>query len=263
MRNWQHLCLNGTIVVFATLGFFQSAAAQDRVWHFGTEQFPPYSFERSGLAAGPMVDILQAVCAKLQIRCSAQVLPWRRALLTAERGQADGVFTIVDTPERRAAFYVAHPVVEAKYTFYALSANPWTYARPGDLGHLSIGVYGPSATSTRLAELAKGIDAHAVLETDNGVVLRKLRAGRYGADGVVLVNERVAEAIIQHDGLTGIRQAGEAARFAYTFGLSRQRVSEADFARFNQALEDLCRTGRLQVILNAYRMQASACRKSG
>lgn len=246
------------------VAMFAGAGAQAQSWHFVTEQFAPYTQQTSdGQAAGPMADVLHRLCAQLKIACRIEVLPWRRALAAAERGEVDGIFTVVDTPERRAAFHLADPVVEARYVFYTQASNTrFMYAAPRDLRGRSIGVYGPSASSITLAGLTRGTDAQVVVEVDNAAVLRKLAAGRYGDDGLALINEMVAEDLIARTPVTGLRQAGEASRFSYTFGFSRNRPSfdAAQFARFNKALGALCRSGELQALLDRYRMRAPACR---
>lgn len=85
----------GVIGVLLAVAALQAAAAPMR---FVTESFPPYTFAIDGRAAGPMVDVLQAACVKLAWSCSIEVLPWRRALFMAQRGEVDGIFTVVDSP---------------------------------------------------------------------------------------------------------------------------------------------------------------------
>lgn len=238
----------------------QAASAQSAVWHFVTEPFPPYTYELMGRGAGPMVDVLSTVCARLKQECKVEVMPWRRALAMAVNGEVEGVFTVADTPERRAALYVSAPVVEAQYAFFALAGNPFEFSHPGDLSGRTVGVYGPSATSSTLQNLLGGKAPGMVIETDNRTVLRKLRAGRYGDSGLALVNERVAEDLIERESIIGLRKAGTTAPFSYHFGFSRKRFDAPDLMRFDQTLDDLCRSGQLQDLLDVYRMRAPACR---
>ncbi|HEY4079677.1 MAG TPA: transporter substrate-binding domain-containing protein [Burkholderiaceae bacterium] len=243
------------------LGAAHPASAQDTAaWHFVTEPFPPYTYELAGRGAGPMVDVLNTVCARLKQACRVDVMPWRRALAMAVNGEVDGVFTVADTPERRAVLYVSAPVVEAQYAFFALAGNPFEFSRPNDLSGRTVGVYGPSATSSTLQSLLGGKEADMVIEIDNRTVLRKLRAGRYGPDGLALVNERVAQDLIERESLSGLRQAGTTTPFSYHFGFSRKHFDAANVTRFDQVVDDLCRSGRLQDLLNAYGMRAPTCR---
>ncbi|XHS78263.1 substrate-binding periplasmic protein [Burkholderiaceae bacterium UC74_6] len=248
------------VAALLAVGQFGAAQADATRWQFVTEQFAPYTLARGGEAAGPMVDVLRRVCEKLRVDCNVEVLPWRRALRMAERGEVEGIFTVVDTPERRAAFWLADPVIEARYTFFARADNAFAYTAPRDLREQTIGVYGPSASSTILSGLLKEGNARMVVEVDNTTVLRKLAGGRYGDDGLAMVNEMVAREIIAHEHMTGLRAVGEASRFTYTFGLSRQRLQAADLARFNEALTQLCRSGELQRLLDPYGMRSPSCR---
>jgi len=240
-------------------GLAFSAAAHAADWHFGTEPFPPYTYALGGHAAGPMADVLQTVCKRLQRRCVVDVMPWRRVLMLSENGELDGLFTVVDTPERRAAFRISAPVIEARYMFFAFKSDRFAYRRPQDLSHRTVGVYGPSATATTLLPLLEGNEARAVIEPDNAMVLRKMEARRYGDDGLVFMNERVAEDLIARQGLSDLRPAGEAARFTYSFGFVPKRVSAVELAAFDAELAALCRSGLLQRLLTPHRMQAPPC----
>jgi len=247
--------LLAALVAACCMGGAARAASR---WHFVTEQFAPYSYEKDGRAAGPMADVLREVCSRLEVACDIEVLPWRRAFAESERGDIDGVFSIVDRGERHTDFIISAPVVEARYSFFAKAPSSFAYRTPADLNGRMIGVYGPSATSRILAELVANGSASMAVEIDNAAVLRKLHAGRYGPNGLAMANERVAEEVIAGQQLDGLRTVGVAARFNYSFGLTRRRAADLD--RFNQALGALCRSGRLQALLAPYRMQAAACR---
>ncbi|WP_204265468.1 hypothetical protein, partial [Enterobacter hormaechei] len=69
--------------------------------------------------------------------------------------------------------------------------------------------------------------ARSEVEPDNRTVLRKLSAGRYGEDGLALVNEAVAEVLMREDGIRNLQPAGVVKAFGYAFGLSRQTVDPA------------------------------------
>ncbi|WP_428503330.1 substrate-binding periplasmic protein [Roseateles sp.] len=232
---------------------------------FVTESFPPYTFAQNGEPAGPMVDVLKATCARLGWSCRIELLPWRRALAMAERGQADGLFTVLDTPQRKALAHVSLPVLDARYSVFARAGEAFSYTGANSLAGRQIGVYGPSGSSISLQALIEGQSAaepaQLVLEPDNLTVLRKLISGRYGPDGLAFMNENVALWLLREYGLTGLQAAGVAKQFSYSFGLIRQRVSGADFKRFNAALGELCRSGRTAELIRPYALPASPCLK--
>ncbi|WIV98150.1 substrate-binding periplasmic protein [Kinneretia aquatilis] len=232
---------------------------------FVTEAFPPYTFMQAGRAAGPMVDVLQEVCIQLGWSCRIEVLPWRRALAMAERGQADGLFTLLDTPERRELFRASSPVLDGRYTLFARAGQAFSYTGAASLTGRQVGVYGPSGSSISLRALIDTLPsadaAQLVLEPDNLTVLRKLVSGRYGEDGLAFMNESVALWLLRENGLNGLQAAGVAKQFSYSFGLSRQRINEREFRRFNKALDELCRRGRTAELIRPYALPASPCAK--
>lgn len=240
-----------------------AAAGQPlREMRFVTEPLPPYSALVDGQATGPMVDVLQAACARLAWRCPVEILPWRRALRMAQAGEVPGLFAIVTPPTTRPRFHVSPPVIDARYVLFARAANPLQFGDAPQLAGRTLGVYGPSAAEDAARALIQPVaTARAEIETDNRTLLRKLAAGRYGDDGLALANEAVAQQLIRDDDITGLRVAGEVKRFGYAFGLNRERVDAADAAAFAKALNELCASGRMAELLKPYGLPASACVK--
>lgn len=246
----------------SVFGAAASAATAAPPLNFVTEAFPPYTYTEAGHAAGPMVEVLSEVCAQLRRECRVELLPWRRALRSAERGEVDGILAFVDLPERRKLFHISAPVIDARYVFFARAGQEFTYRGPKSLeGHV-VGVYGPSGASLVLAELIAGLSVETSLEPDNPTVLRKLLAGRYGEQGLALINESMALLLMRGDGYGGLQATGMAKSFGYSFGLSLQKVKRADRLAFDAALIDLCRKGRVADLLKRHGLPASPCRKA-
>lgn len=222
---------------------------------FVTEDFPPFSYTSAATgtedrAAGPFAEIVAAVCARLRIDCPVQLLPWRRALALAEDGEAQGIFTVIRSPDRERAFHLTRMLVTSRYGIYARSASRFVFHRPEDLAGRSVAVYGPSGTSFVLGQhLAEVGDVTLILEADNRRLLRMLEAGRFGEQGVAVVNQDVAWHLIDQERLANIHEAGELQPVSYAIGLSRAAVSEAEFERFNDALEALIADGSVAAIL--------------
>lgn len=122
--------------------------------HFATESLPPFNYEENGAPAGPMLEIIQAACNIAQLTCTAEIMPWRRAIALAENGRVDGVFSILLTESREKKFFLSDPIIRTSYSFFALKASAWEYRTPSDLNGMTIGVYGPSGTSETLQEIA-------------------------------------------------------------------------------------------------------------
>ena len=91
------------ILLILLIWLLSSAApASAAQWRFVTEDFPPFTYpadapvsETKGVAAaGPFVEVVHAICARLQHQCTIELYPWQRAFRLAEQGLADGIFTL-------------------------------------------------------------------------------------------------------------------------------------------------------------------------
>lgn len=226
---------------------------------FATQQFPPFNYRTNGgHGAGPMADVVKTVCARTRTQCSITVFPWRRALKMAESGEIDGIFSILPTTERKAAYHLSEPVMESAYSFFAPDSSTFRYRQPSDLDGYVVAVYGPSGTHTALDELLKsGTTAKPVIEIDNLTVLKKLAAGRYGDDKKALaaMNRDVGLYLMKTENISGIKPTGDFMKIAYCIGFPKQKVSERQFTEFNDALKELIREGKVRTILSLYGMK--------
>ena len=260
-RRLRQLCgallLPASLSAGTALAAPESRAAPHRL--FLTEPFPPYTYERGGRAAGPMVDVLHKACELLGWRCESRVLPWRRALSMAERGEAHGLFTLADAPSRRRHFALSPPILQARYTLFGRQGESLQYRGPDSLDGRVVAAYGPSGTSLALEALSLGHPVQVQIERDNLTVLRMLHGGRYGPQGLVLMNEAVALWLSAQNELPPLQAVATVKQFSYHFGLSRQRMSSADQQRFQQALQQLCRSGRMADLLQPYALPAAPC----
>ncbi|MCU1715719.1 substrate-binding periplasmic protein [Pseudomonas sp. 5P_3.1_Bac2] len=224
--------------------------------HFVTEEFPPFSYSRGTQASGALSEIVNLTCFTLQWQCSIEVWPWRRALQMAENGEVDGIFTVIDSHQRRDAFNITPMLVQSGYDFYTTRASSFLYQSPSDLqGHI-VGVYGPSGTSLVLQDKLRNVpNVDIQLITNNQRLLLMLHAGRFGTKGVVVLNQDVARHLIEHEQLYALRHAGHLSGIAYGIGFSRLRVPKEVFERFTQQLLILRQNGQIETIVKRYGLQ--------
>ena len=248
--SWQFLMLCAATAWLAIL----PARADDL--HFLTEDFRPYSYGEDGKSAGPVPEIIRAVCTELGQTCTIEQQPWRRVLQAAKAGETSGTF-VADLPERQVDFRITTPIVQSAVVLFAAEASPFSYRQPTDLGDRRIGVYGPSGTSIVGQEVLTQahIDTPLVMETANDVVLRMLSLGRYGPNGVGLVNRDVGLDIIKSEQIPGLKTVGALRPILYGIGLSRKSVDEAEFTRFNDALGRVRQAGTVKAILSRYGLE--------
>jgi polar amino acid transport system substrate-binding protein len=229
--------------------------------HFATKPFAPYAYaDANGRAAGPLVELLQAACADTGWHCTVAVLPWRRALGMAERGELDGVFPVVDSAARRSAFHLSPAVLQARYVL--VSHQRGTAGPPPGLAGRTVAAYGPSDAATTLRQLAEGQPGVRVaIEPDHQTVLRKLLAGRYGDDGLALVNEAVAKHLRDTGDMHALQAVGVVKPLRYAYALVPQRVGSAQAQAFAAAVAALCRSGQASALLRRHALPAAdGCR---
>lgn len=245
----------------AALGWSALSCADN--FRFVTEEFFPFSYSVADPATGisrpggPLVEVAELVCERIQYSCTFEIHPWRRSLALAEQGAVDGIFTVIQSPEREQMFHVTQMLVRSEYVLFRHAGSTFDYRSPEDLAGRTIGVYGPSGTSYILSKLLeKAPDARMYLVTDNLQLLRMLNSGRFGPGGLAMINEDVAHNLIASHGLTGIREAGHLRPISYGIGFSRKAVSQARFKVFQDALSKAVEDGSVGQILHYYGLTA-------
>ncbi|WP_145964120.1 substrate-binding periplasmic protein [Chromobacterium phragmitis] len=248
------------VLLLACVGMQAGAASRDL--YFVTQLFPPFiTQDSSGKPDGALVVILQRACARLGWNCNVQIMVWKRALLTISQGGADGLVLAQDAPERRAVMELTKPVLTSSYGLYALSGNGLRYRQPSDLARRNVAVYGPSLSQTNCEKLVAGVaGVNMTVELDPETVLRKLSAGRYGAEAVAFSNDDVARYWIRQDTLSNVRQLAEVKQLAYLYGFTRSRLKPGMVEEFNRALDEMCKDGELSRLASSYGMRLASCR---
>lgn len=181
----------------------------------------------------------------------------------ASRGEVDVVFPVVDSPARRAAFYLSPEVVHARYVLVARpDTAPGGVERPALSGR-TVAAYGPSDAMTTLRQLSAGQpDVRVEIEPDHHTVLRKLSAGRYGDDGLALVNETAAQTLSTTAGLAPLRPMGVVKNlvYAYAYAFVPTRISGTQAQVFGDAIRALCHRGRIAEIFRPHGLPVADCR---
>jgi polar amino acid transport system substrate-binding protein len=222
---------------------------------FVTEPFPPYSYPVSSsdpTAAGPMAEVVQAVCARIRATCHARVYPWREAYFMVTDGQVDGMFSLMPTEDRKKILYFTDVSVGGAYTFFAEDGDRIHYRKPQDLDGRTIAVYGPSGTSTALENIMNQTTARSVMEVTNDVVLKRIQDKRYGDHPLFLMNRDVAFSMMKQYGIQNMKPVGDLLPVAYAVAFSRKRANSMQVIEFNNAVKALVRDGVIRGILRKY-----------
>lgn len=232
-------------------------AAYAQTIEFASENVPPYSTLEGGQPGGPLTDIVHAVCKRIELSCVISSLPKRRLEAIMEAGKTQGQYPLARTPERESLYYFEAPVINTEYAFYAVKGNSFRYTAPADLANRTIVAYGPSGTSQTLKHLLAHVPSAKIqLEIDNPTLLRKLAAGRYTQDGIVMLNREMAEYLQTHQRIENIEFVGIATKVQYYIGLSRKTTPPEVAKRFFEGFDALVQSGELREILKHYQLES-------
>jgi polar amino acid transport system substrate-binding protein len=155
------------------------AAADDSTLQGFTENLAPLNYQDEQGPQGFSVELLRMVVAGAGHKLDLQVLPWQRAMQSAEAQPASVLFSLTRTPEREAQFQWVGPITQRRILIYKLaSRKDLAMAQLGELGAARIGVVRDSAADKQLQ--AAGLKPGQQLEhgLDDATNVRKLIAGR-------------------------------------------------------------------------------------
>src|SRR5215475_36890 len=229
---------------------FRSAAAVELI--FNTQEFAPFNYSERGVVKGPVAEIIRKVCAEMRIDCPMRSLPWRRAQQEVEEGKAHGMFSIGWNAERAKWLYFSPPIVITEYGFFVRNENPLVFKQNADVKGYTVGVFGPSNTSTALEKIKAEVkDLTIDMTPQDEAAFQKLSVGRVQAK---FSNRDVGYGLSRSLGITNIRYTGRQQSLKYYVGFSQKFTDKALVDQFNAAFRTLHKQGVIQEILARYRM---------
>ncbi|MGM0564733.1 MAG: substrate-binding periplasmic protein [Pseudomonadota bacterium] len=200
--------INAIAFILAALcGLPKSALSQEPDYRFaalppveykslncGTNEFPPFGYERNGQAQGVEVDLAREIGRRLGIDISVDIYPWPRLLKMIENGQLDCMFAAFYTDEReRYMTYTRMPVHVSRLALYTRRGETFEFDKLADLKGKRLGILRDFKTVPVLDERLNGNFAETTYGKDFGHLFDLLLAGRID---VVIVNDDVARHII-------------------------------------------------------------------
>lgn len=125
--NLQILRVNLLQLISLCLFFFVTTVHANTVRPFVilTENWPPYNFQKDGIAKGISIDILQLVLKKAgraQDPKDVKIYPWIRAYKAAQNETNSILLSTARTEERESVFKWVGPIFEIEYNLYALKS---------------------------------------------------------------------------------------------------------------------------------------------
>ncbi|MBH9553710.1 substrate-binding periplasmic protein [Inhella gelatinilytica] len=228
-----------------------SVAASPALQAF-TENLPPLNYEDERSARGFSVELLEAMAAQAKLGVSIKVLPWARAIQTAQHTPNSVLFSLTRTAEREAQYLWVGPISDRRIMVYQLARSQPIAARSlDDLRSLRVGAVRESATARQLEEQGFGAGRLLDLAPDYGANVRKLLAGR--VDVIVSQDWTVAWHLAQHRlPFSTVRAVMPYdADKSYWFGL-RLDTDPAVVQRLQAALDTLRKDGRYDRLRGRY-----------
>lgn len=108
---------------------------------FVTDPFPPYYYEEKGKPKGIQYELAALAFEKIRTPFEIKFLPWKRAVMTAEAGNADGVFGLRRTKKReRWLIYPDEPLMIVRTVIFHRKDTPFNYSGTFSLTGKKVGI---------------------------------------------------------------------------------------------------------------------------
>ena len=152
------------VVAFVFLFASLPASAKNAPWLAVTEHFPPYNFENGNRITGFSTDLVFLLAKQADIEVDVQIMPWSRAMLTANNNPNVLIFSMLRTPLREANY---HWIGEVDNVSIYIWKRKGSYALKGEAL-----VYGTArsldASNTDILASELSVSRDKVIEVETG-----------------------------------------------------------------------------------------------
>ena len=223
---------------------------------FSTHSFPPFSNVQNEKAAGPFVDIIDAVCKEIDFDCEYHNMPNRRSKQTLKDGTVNGNFPLGWNKERDQWLWFTIPLMKTEYGFFSKADSGLEYTNQKDIQGMTVGVFGPSNSSHSLKKIQQQMEGQALKPIQiemhpnaDGTGLKKVALGRIQ---LYYVNRDVGFSRIKQFNISGVRYAGKQKELYYFAGWAKEHNDKAVIDKFNRAAIKLSNGGVIAKLLEKY-----------
>jgi len=219
-----------------------------------TLEYPPYQFSTPNGADGIVVRVLDKAFERLGIEYTISVMPWKRALLSVRKGEADGIFTVYETKERLEFLDYSRTVIMPQVV------SVWT-RRGTDLGYdgslesladarlgLVLGVsYGQRFDDARAAGTFKAIE----VVPEGSININKLLNDRI--DAVIMNKYGAMHHLNMKDALDLVEELQPEISSVPSYIAFSKANNLTDLrGRLDVVLQNMIETGAYQLIIDDY-----------
>ena len=158
---------------FLSIFLLDSEAFAKKIKLVTVEWAPYYASSMEG--GGPLSRVAKEAFEKKGYDVSIEFMPWARAMLLTEKGEAHGVLGAYINPERDRKFLKSEPLAKTQVVFFSLANRSISYNSFKDLEKYRIGVVRGNSYSPEFDEY-KGFTKDVADDLSNSI--RKLVAQR-------------------------------------------------------------------------------------
>ena len=220
---------------------------------FVDEPAPPVTVGELGELAtdGITLDLLQTVFGRLGLDVELRLMPWNRALKTAEEGQADGLPLLMKAPERESYLAYTDWILEGRELFYYDSERMASFEWDdfADLKGARIGLITGYTYGEDFLKAIDEIGLTIIRSNSNEDSLRLLMGGRLD---LTLQDEILVNDILKRrpDWGKRVKNSAKAVSTYYWYmGISRKSPALRLLPDINREIHKLRKEGTLDVIL--------------
>ena len=214
--------------------------------HLVTADLPPLVMAPGGERPGALRELVDALCARLDMRADVAFVPWRRALYLATTMKQTAIFPLTRLPSREAQFCWLAPLYEENYIFMAPHGSGFDVQQPQQGTGKRIALLRGAAQSAILKELGfeRLVEATSIDE-----VHRFLMAGM--ADAVFGERAIIRSSLMARADEKQFRLSAPV-RTTSAWLAGSLDFSEGDAQRYSQAMAALVADGTQRRILARY-----------
>lgn len=218
------------------------------------EPLPPYTLGQvGGLSQGGITQkLLDAIFRRLDLKYEIQLVPFARAIKSAQAGKSDGLPLLMKNEERVQFLLFTDPILENKEVFYfSTEKTPhfqWTDYT--DLKGLTIGLVNGYTYGEHFLAAIKQYDLEILYAKDTTENLRRLIAGRVD---LTLEDESIVKTLLADfpEWKTRIQAADKlVTSYFWYMGVSKKSPLAERIEEINRILAAMRADGSLATILN-------------
>lgn len=214
--------------------------------------YPPYYFEKNGVLTGFCIDLVNAVALEMGIEVTYKAYPWKRMLLSAEKGEVDAVMPLFRTREREEYLYFngLGLAYETTHLFTSVDAS---ISYDGALKSVASSSIGVVTDYSYGSEFDSFVFPHKVITQDDKHLIEMFMYDRFD---IGVGNRDVVSYYADMKGLAGKLKFLDPPITKETLyiGFTRKR-NHADLAeKFAKALQAFKTTAEYLKLIDKYRM---------